>query len=93
MTNYVRKMLTDAVAQGYTLEAAYDGEIDYRGADVAQAEDAINACDEMSVTIRDAENKPVGWALVVNGLAEDERIADTSAWVDDWWNVNIGVGL
>jgi hypothetical protein len=91
MTNYLRKMLTDAEAAGLHFTVSSDGDIDYQGFHAAAAEEAVVACDTMDVTLRVAAGqRPVGWAMIVNGLEPDEVIADTSgAWMNDWWDRNI----
>lgn len=85
MTDFVNQILSDAKQAGFSFLVTYDDEVDYKGDDVKQAIEAIEACDEMAVTFLDTEQKTVGWMLVINGLADDERIANFSgAWIDQW---------
>lgn len=89
-TNYVRKLLTDAVAAGFTLECGYDGEIDYRGQDVDQAYEALTACDEMTLRLTSGEYHKGNWALIISGLEPDEQIADCAGgWMNEWWEGNM----
>ncbi|PZR92293.1 MAG: hypothetical protein DI537_13995 [Stutzerimonas stutzeri] len=88
--DYVRKMLEDASAAGLEISVECDGDVDYRGTDAAAADEAVRACDEMSVHLKQPDGKTVGWALIINELAEDERIADTSGvWMSRWWEENV----
>lgn len=90
MTNYVRRLLIACEEAGFTMIAHYDGDIDYKGTSAAAAEDAITACDEMNLTIRDRHGKKVSWALIINSLEPDERFADYSgAWLDAWVRDNL----
>lgn len=92
MTNYLRKMLNAAADQGFEFICSYDGEVDYQGYHPAAAEEALRACDEMRITLRD-DGRVIGSALIIPGLAPDEQIADYGgAWIDAWWNRNIGSG-
>lgn len=70
------QLLNHFAAQGCTFVASYGDEVDYRGPDKRAAKEALEACDEMSLIIFDAENKQIGWCLIINGLAPDEQIAD-----------------
>lgn len=74
----LRKLLTHCEEAGHTMICSYDGEIDYQGHSAALAEDALKACDEMALTIKDVHGKRVGWALIITGLAPEEQIADYS---------------
>lgn len=76
--NYLRELLRHCETAGHTMICSYDGEVDYEGTSAAEAEEALTACDEMSLTIRDRWGKRVGWALIIPGLAPDEVIADYS---------------
>jgi len=51
--------------------------------------DAVESVDEAQVRIRNSDGKVVGWALIINGLAADETVADYSdnAWMNEWNNV------
>lgn len=92
MTNYVRKLLTDAEDAGFKIVVRCDGEIDYSGFHAAAAEEAVTAVDEAIIILSEGNGARRGTALIVNGLAEDERIADTSGsgWIEDWWQKNLG---
>lgn len=91
MTNYVRKLLTDAEEAGLQITVHCDGEIDYRGFHAAQAEEAVKAVDEAQVRFREGDGLAVGWCLIINGLEPEELIADTSGeWVNAWWQANVG---
>jgi hypothetical protein len=76
----LRKLLADAEAAGHTMICQYDRTMqpDYCGKKASRALKALTACDEMHLTIRDRDNKSVGWALVIPGLEDDEVIADYS---------------
>jgi len=88
--NYVRKLLEDARAAGLNMVVRCEGEIDYKGDDPAAAEKAITDVDEAQVNFYTENGHRAGWALIVNGLDEDERIADTSGqWVNEWCERNI----
>lgn len=93
--HYLRKLCTDAVTQGFTLVCVYDGEVDYRGANVDKAIEAMTACDEMVLrVVRDG--KSYGWALIVNEAGQDpiEQIADTAgSWVSAWWDANVRTAI
>jgi hypothetical protein len=85
MTNYVRKLLTAAEEQGFKMIVRCEGETDYAGYHAAAAEDAVNAVEECHVRFRDANGKQAGVIFIVNGLDEEERIADSGgAWVESW---------
>lgn len=91
VTNFVRKMLNDAADAGFLIQVDGGGEeLDYEGAHAALAEEAIVAVDEAQVILRQGQ-KRIGWCLIVNGLAEDERIADAGSddWIDDWCERNV----
>ncbi|WLR90963.1 hypothetical protein [Shinella zoogloeoides] len=92
MINFVRKMLNEAAHAGFQFKVDGGGdEPDYVGFHPALAEDAINAVDEAQVTLKDAHGMRMGWCLIVNGLNEDERIADAGSddWIHDWCERNI----
>ena len=82
------KMLTAAAALGFWFEATYDNDVDYAGDSIALTIEALEACDEMELRVRDADGTIVGWAFIVNGNGEDEQIADCSGWVSDWIDEN-----
>lgn len=91
-TNYVRKMLNDAESAGLRITVHGGGrEPDYVGYHPASAEEAVIAVDEAEVEFHDTSGAKVGWALIINGLEEDERIADAGSddWVDEWCGANI----
>lgn len=90
---FVRKLVEDAIAEGFTLVCTYAGEVDYRGRDANKALEALTACDEMTLRIRDANGKQVGVAFIVNdqSFCPEEVIADTGGtWMDQWWERRIG---
>jgi hypothetical protein len=84
-------MLKDAQAAGFKIYVTCDGHLDYVGFSAGLANAAIDAVNEAEVTLREGNGIRAGWAHIVNGLEEDERIADTSAndWLDHWWKRNI----
>lgn len=91
MTNYIRKLLNDAQAQGFHMTVHGGGEgPDYTGYHPAEAEEAINAVDEAELELHQ-DNKKMGWALIIDGVAPDERIADCGSgdWIDKWTKENI----
>ncbi|MCC5780523.1 hypothetical protein H7H48_15790 [Nitratireductor sp. B36] len=95
---YLRKIIGDAIADGWTITARVEDEVDYRGTDKRKALDALTACDEMlmvltkevdGVTLRER-------VFIVNDISNEpeEIIANyaltKTGWVDAWWNQNIG---
>lgn len=99
MTNYVHKLMKDAVDAGFELLVLWDGEVGYSGMNVSKANAAVNAVEEACVCIIDTKDpnpdmpqgKSVGFAHIVNGLDEDERISNTGHldWCDRWTTANI----
>ncbi len=82
----VRDLLATALTAGMTFIVRYGGEVDYVGQNIDKAMDAIEACDEMEVHFFE-EDEPeymLGWALIINDLDEDEKIADCSGIVNKW---------
>lgn len=91
MTNYVRKLLTDAESAGFKFTVHCDGEVDYNGFHAAEAEEAVRAVDEAQIRFREGDGPAIGWCLIINSLAPDEQIADTSGeWMEAWWQRNLG---
>lgn len=90
MTNYIRKLLNDAAGLSMVVDGGGD-EPDYNGFDPAEAEKAIDAVEEAELRLFDATGKKVAWALIVNGVEPDERIADCGSgdWIDRWTKENI----
>ena len=90
--NLVKTMLEAAQAEGFKIQVICEGEEDYAGPDAAKALEAVDAVDEAEVSLwRAGDNHRLGWALIVNGLAEDERIADTAyPWMNAWCEANPG---
>lgn len=92
MTNYVRKLLNDAQAAGLQM-TVFGGDTtpDYVGHHPAEAEEAINAVEEAVLDLRGADGKRVGWALIIDGVDPDERIADCDGkgWISKWCEENI----
>lgn len=91
MTNYIRKMLIDAQAQGLKMIVHGGGdEPDYIGYHPASAEEAINAVEEAELELLDASGAKVAWALIIDGVEPDERIADCGLldWIDLWTKEN-----
>ena len=87
--NLIRKMLLDAQAEGFTFVVDSGGdEPDYIGDSALEALDAIESVDEAELTIVGDDLDE--WALIVNGLDEEERLADMSAggWFEYWHEVN-----
>ncbi len=81
----VRDLLTTALTAGLSFVVRYGSEIDYQGENIDDAMDAIEACDEMEVHFYDDESdRYAGWALIINDLDEDEKIADCSGIVNKW---------
>lgn len=74
------QLLDHCAAQGFVFIAYYDDprEADYRGTDKALAKEALEACDEMKLAVRTADNVRVGTFLIVNEFEGDpeEQIAD-----------------
>lgn len=92
MTNYLGKMLEDAAAAGFIMTVyGGDSEPDFVGCHPAKAEEAIDAVEEAELILQDEGLKKVGWALIVGGVSEDERIADCGDgdWIDTWTEANI----
>ena len=87
--NLIRKMLLEAQAEGFTFVVDGGGdEPDYVGNDALEALDAIEAVDEAELTLVGDEGDE--WALIVNGLDEEERLADMTSggWFENWHEVN-----
>ena len=82
----LKKMLEAAVAQGFTLQAVYEGETDYIGGSVDECLEALEACDEMNlyILLDDYEHAQTveGWALIIPDLDDEEKVADCTGWVD-----------
>jgi hypothetical protein len=70
------QLLDHFAALGCTFKCTYDDEIDYVGTNKAEAKEALEACDEMALTILDPSGKNLGWCLIICGLGPDEQIAD-----------------
>jgi hypothetical protein len=90
MNTPLARLLIAAATIGYYFEVSYEGCVDYMGDSVELALDALEACDEMELHIRDANGKVIGWAFIVNGNDEDEQISDCSGLVSDWLDENEG---
>lgn len=87
--NFVTMMLEAAQKEGFKIEVGSDHCLDYSGTDAKKADEAVNAIDEAEVFIFRG-GKRIGWALIVNGLDEDERIADTAyPWMNAWCEENV----
>lgn len=88
---YVRKLLQAAKREGMSFLCYYDSPFDpdYQGEDIEQALKALEACDEMKLSlIKDEE--ALGWALIIQGLSPDETIANYAGdFIDNWWNENV----
>ncbi len=80
---HVAGLLNIAARRGYTFVVMSDGVTDYEGSKKLDALEAIEAVDECDVVLFDG-NEWVGTALIINGLEEDERIADSSGAVTRW---------
>ena len=91
MSNYLRKMLKDAAAEGFTFYCIYDGVTDYSGSNVGEAYRALTAFCQMELILRDAHGNHMGWALVIDGPKPDEVIADcnSGSWIDSWLEANV----
>ncbi|MBA8881671.1 hypothetical protein [Phyllobacterium myrsinacearum] len=76
----LKDLLTAAVASGFTLTAFYDDHTDpdYRGQDVSKCIEALEACDEMTLTLYDGYGVHQGWVAIINGLDDEEQIANYS---------------
>lgn len=84
-TNEATKLLLAAEAQGLTMKANYPGipGPDYIGPSAAKAWEALEACDEMHLSVVDDRGLTLGWALIIPGLDADEVVADYSGvWVE-----------
>jgi hypothetical protein len=86
----LKDVLEKAVAAGLTLVAYYDdpSDTDYVGTDIAKCTEALEACDVMNLGLRSADNKKMGWFLIVNEFEGDpeEQIADYS--LSEWTKEN-----
>ncbi len=90
--NLIRKMLLEAQAEGWTFVVDGGGdEPDYVGSDALEALDAVEAVDEAQLTMVHDEVDDE-WALIVNGLDEEERIADCTSggFIENWLDINAG---
>lgn len=88
--NMVRKMLLEAQAEGWTFVVDGGGdEPDYVGNDALEALDAIEAVEEAELTMVHDECEDE-WAMIVNGLDENERIVDCACggFIENWTEVN-----
>lgn len=90
---YVRKLLDDVKAAGFTMVCTYGhGEDhDYTGTDTKLALEALTACDEMYLMIK-RDGNTVSRALIIAGDSMDpeEVIADyAGGWMDAWWQANV----
>ena len=73
----IRDLLAHCHSAGHSFRVRCDGELDYSGNDTRKALEALNACDEMQLSIVDgATGKRKGWVLYIPSLDQDERIAD-----------------
>lgn len=74
-----KTLVRNALTAGFTV-SVFDGEEwpVKRSANEAEIYAAIEAVDEAQLRIRDAGGNYIGWALVVNGLEDDELVADYS---------------
>lgn len=94
MTNYIRKLLNDAQAAGLRMTVHGGGETpDYTGFHPAEAEEAINAVEEAELVLNDQDGTKVAWALIIDGVAPDERIANCGSndWIENWTKENISL--
>lgn len=99
MPNYVRNMMKDAISAGFKVRVLWDGELGYFGDSIIKANKAVNAVEEACVCIIDVNDpdgdpilgKSVGSAMIVNGLEDDERIANTdeNGFCDHWMRTNV----
>lgn len=90
MTNYIRKLLEDGAKQGYQFVIDGGGEEpDYKGTNVDEALEAIDAVEEATAIFYTENWLHRGFAFIINGVEEDERIADCNGWVSGWFETNI----
>lgn len=75
----INSMIGEAIKRGL-LVSVFDGEewAVRRSANKKEILEAINSVEEAQIRLRDAENKVVGWALLIPSLEDDESIADYS---------------
>jgi len=79
----VQDLFNMAADLNYTAIVRCDGEVDYRGTNMAAALDAVLAVDEAEVRFLSLDGR-TGWALIIPGLADDEQVADCSGIVEEW---------
>ncbi len=74
-----RHLVKHAIASGFTV-SVFDGEEwpVKRSTAFQTIMDAIESVDEAQLRIRDTNGEIKGWALVVNGLDDEELVADYS---------------
>jgi hypothetical protein len=82
--NSVKNLLIAAAALELSFRCEGEGVVDYAGHNVRDALEAVEAVDEEEISFFDTDGELVGWALIVNGLDEEERIADCSGWVNQY---------
>jgi len=92
MQNQIIHLIRYAKAKGCVI-SVYDGEAwaVKRSTNEREIIEAIQSVDDAQIVIRDPNGiEPgggkVGWALIVNGLENDELVADHTAneWMDAW---------
>ncbi len=77
--NALHDLVDFALGTGATI-SVWDGEEwgVKRSTNRAEILELVNDLDEAQLRIRDASGQSVGWALIVNGNAPDELVADWS---------------
>ena len=79
--NYLTKqqVVKMTLAYGYSI-SVWDGEEWQvkKSHDYQEVMEAIESVDEAEIRVRDTDGKVCGWAMIVNGLAHDEEVADYS---------------
>ena len=75
--NAYKTLVHNAIKDGYTV-SVWDGEAwpVKRSVKANDIYEAIESVDEAQLRIRDKDGEYIGWALIVNGLADDELVAD-----------------
>lgn len=72
-----KTLVRNAVKAGHTI-SVWDGEAwaVKRSVKANEIYAAIESVDEAELRIRNKDGEYIGWALIVNGLADDELVAD-----------------
>ncbi len=90
----IRQLLTAAAASDRSFSIGAEGEIDYRGANVAKAMRALNDCDELDIVIYEHRNGnayrcgSVYFVWNGTGVNDPDNICDAGGWANDWLDDN-----